>query len=61
MTLEEYTSLEPDFSTSDMDVWTFLKHKGVSLRTYYYWKCKSEGIGARNLHFIIKTWNPQRG
>lgn len=44
MTLEEYTSLEQDFSTSETDVRTFLKQKGVNLHTYYYWKRKSREL-----------------
>ncbi len=41
MTLEEYTQLEQDFSSSGTDIKTFLGSRGVSIHKYYYWKRKS--------------------
>lgn len=44
MTLEEYTSLEQDLTTSNTDLKTFLKQKGIGLHKYYYWKRKSREL-----------------
>jgi len=44
MTLEEYTQLEKDFSSSKTDIKTFLGSKGVSIHQYYYWKRKSRDL-----------------
>jgi hypothetical protein len=44
MTLEEYTQLEQDFSTSETDIKTFVGIKGVSIHQYYYWKRKSRDL-----------------
>ena len=50
MTLEEYNLLEQDFSASDTDVKTFLKEKGVSINTYYYWRRRSKDLKEERLH-----------
>lgn len=44
MTLEEFNLLEQDFISSDSDIKTFLKQKGISYHTYYYWKRKSKEL-----------------
>ena len=44
MTLEDYTQLEQDFSTSETDIKTYLGIKGVSIHQYYYWKRKSRDL-----------------
>ncbi|HLN52743.1 MAG TPA: hypothetical protein VK212_03475 [Lentimicrobium sp.] len=44
MTLEEYTTLEQEFSNSGNDVRSFLEQKGISHHTYYYWKRKSREL-----------------
>lgn len=44
MTLEEYTQIEQDFSTSETDIKTFLGIKGISIHQYYYWKRKSRDL-----------------
>jgi len=44
MTLEEYTQLEQDFSSSGTDIKTFLGSRGVSIHKYYYWKRKSRDL-----------------
>jgi hypothetical protein len=44
MTLEEYSLLEQDFTDSDTDIKTFLKERGLSYNTYYYWKRKSREL-----------------
>ncbi len=44
MTLDEYNSLEQDLSTSNTDLRTFLKQKGIGLHKYYYWRRKSREL-----------------
>lgn len=44
MTLDEYASLEQDFLASNADIKTFLRQKGISYNTYYYWKRKSREL-----------------
>lgn len=50
MTLEEYNLLEQDFTNSDNNVKTFLKEKGISYHTYYYWKRKSRELKEESVH-----------
>jgi hypothetical protein len=44
MTIEDYTLLEQEFSTSETDIKTFLLTKGISIHKYYYWKRKSKDL-----------------
>ena len=44
MTLDDYYTLEQDFLTSDVDIKSFLEHRGISYNTYYYWKRKSKEL-----------------
>jgi len=44
MTLDEYSALEEEFHSSHTDIKSFLKKRGVSYTTYYYWKCKSRDL-----------------
>lgn len=44
MTLKDYSALEEEFQSSNTDIKSFLKKRGLSYTTYYYWKRKSKEL-----------------